>query len=95
MIARELQATLRKAFDEAQAMRHEYVPLEHLLLALLDDRPSGRASFEIDPTSSALGETQVPRCTFTLDLQGHVAVPGLQLRWESTMGSTGLSEPVR
>ena len=37
MIARELQATLRKAYDEAQRMRHEYVTLEHLLLALLDD----------------------------------------------------------
>ena len=43
MIARELQATLRKAYDEAQRMRHEYVTLEHLLLALLDDPKAQKA----------------------------------------------------
>ncbi|MGF1468202.1 MAG: ATP-dependent Clp protease ATP-binding subunit ClpA [Sandaracinaceae bacterium] len=43
MIARELQETLRKAYDEAQRMRHEYVTLEHLLLALLDDPKAQRA----------------------------------------------------
>jgi len=43
MIARELQATLRKAYDEAQRMRHEYVTLEHLLLALLDDPKAEKA----------------------------------------------------
>jgi len=43
MIARELQATLRKAYDEAQKMRHEYVTLEHLLLALLDDPKAKKA----------------------------------------------------
>jgi len=45
MIARELQATLRKAYDEARAMRHEYVTLEHLLLALLDD-PKAQGALE-------------------------------------------------
>jgi ATP-dependent Clp protease ATP-binding subunit ClpA len=43
MIARELQATLRKAYDEASKMRHEYVTLEHLLLALLDDPKAQKA----------------------------------------------------
>ncbi|MCB9591480.1 MAG: ATP-dependent Clp protease ATP-binding subunit ClpA [Sandaracinaceae bacterium] len=43
MIARELQATLRKAYEEAQRMRHEYVTLEHLLLALLDDPKASKA----------------------------------------------------
>ena len=43
MIARELQATLRKAYDEAARMRHEYVTLEHLLLALLDDPKASKA----------------------------------------------------
>jgi ATP-dependent Clp protease ATP-binding subunit ClpA len=43
MIARELQETLRKAYDEAQRMRHEYVTLEHLLLALLDDPRAKKA----------------------------------------------------
>ncbi len=43
IIARELQATLRKAFDDAARERHEYVTLEHLLLALLDDPKAKRA----------------------------------------------------
>src|SRR5690349_876023 len=43
MIARELQATLRKAYDEARRMRHEYMTLEHLLLALLDDPKAAKA----------------------------------------------------
>ena len=36
-ITKELQATLRKAFADAAAQRHELVTLEHVLLALLDD----------------------------------------------------------
>ncbi|MBX3271894.1 MAG: ATP-dependent Clp protease ATP-binding subunit ClpA [Sandaracinaceae bacterium] len=43
MIARELQATLRKAYEEARRMRHEYVTTEHLLLALLDDPKASKA----------------------------------------------------
>ncbi len=43
IIARELQTTLRKAFDTAGAERHEYVTLEHLLLALLDDSKAAKA----------------------------------------------------
>ncbi|HYG11238.1 MAG TPA: ATP-dependent Clp protease ATP-binding subunit ClpA [Pyrinomonadaceae bacterium] len=38
MITRELQATLSAAVQEAIERRHEYVTLEHLLLALLSDR---------------------------------------------------------
>jgi ATP-dependent Clp protease ATP-binding subunit ClpA len=38
MITRELQATLSAAVGEAIERRHEYVTLEHLLLALLSDR---------------------------------------------------------
>src|SRR5690349_19414399 len=36
-ISRELQEALRRAFNEAQHHRHEYVTLEHVLLGLLDD----------------------------------------------------------
>ncbi len=43
IIAKELQHTLRKAFDEAGRRRHEYVTLEHLLLALLDDPKAAKA----------------------------------------------------
>jgi ATP-dependent Clp protease ATP-binding subunit ClpA len=37
MLTRELQATLSAAVDAALRRRHEYVTLEHLLYALLDD----------------------------------------------------------
>jgi ATP-dependent Clp protease ATP-binding subunit ClpA len=40
MLAPELQATLQRAVDDVRARRHEYLTLEHLLLAMLDD-PTG------------------------------------------------------
>ena len=43
IIAKALQATLRRAFDGATEQRHEYVTLEHLLLALLDDPAAKKA----------------------------------------------------
>ncbi|MBX5482413.1 MAG: ATP-dependent Clp protease ATP-binding subunit ClpA [Myxococcaceae bacterium] len=39
-IAKELQATFRAARAEAKKMRHEYLTLEHLLLAMLKDKRS-------------------------------------------------------
>jgi ATP-dependent Clp protease ATP-binding subunit ClpA len=43
MIAKELQATLSRAYTEARTRRHEFVTLEHLLLALIDDPKAGKA----------------------------------------------------
>ena len=40
MLSPELQATLQRAVDDVRGRRHEYLTLEHLLLAILDD-PSG------------------------------------------------------
>src|SRR4051812_43588847 len=40
MLSPELQATLQRAVDDVRDRRHEYLTLEHLLLAILDD-PSG------------------------------------------------------
>ncbi|WP_092485669.1 ATP-dependent Clp protease ATP-binding subunit ClpA [Candidatus Ichthyocystis hellenicum] len=37
MIAQELEVTLHKAFVEARHKRHEFITVEHLLLALLDN----------------------------------------------------------
>ena len=37
MISKELEATLNMAFDEARKQRHEFITVEHLLLALLDN----------------------------------------------------------
>jgi ATP-dependent Clp protease ATP-binding subunit ClpA len=38
MISKELEGTLNKALNEAKRRRHEYVCLEHLLYALLQDK---------------------------------------------------------
>ncbi|MFN8474799.1 MAG: ATP-dependent Clp protease ATP-binding subunit ClpA [Anaerolineae bacterium] len=40
MITQELQSTLNRAVIEAAARRHEFVTLEHLLLAMLDEKTS-------------------------------------------------------
>ena len=40
-ITPDLQASLRQAIEEARKRRHEYLTLEHLLLALLDN-PSAK-----------------------------------------------------
>jgi ATP-dependent Clp protease ATP-binding subunit ClpA len=40
MLSPELQATLQRAVTDTRRRRHEYLTLEHLLLAMLDD-PSG------------------------------------------------------
>ena len=37
MLSRELEVTLNLAFKTAREKRHEYMTVEHLLLALLDD----------------------------------------------------------
>ena len=37
MIAQELEVTLHMAFVEARQQRHEFLTVEHLLLALLDN----------------------------------------------------------
>ena len=37
MLSKELEASLNTAFNEAREKRHEYITVEHLLLALLDN----------------------------------------------------------
>ena len=43
MISKELEATLTVAISEARRRRHEYVCIEHLLFALLQDKDAGAA----------------------------------------------------
>ncbi len=42
MLNKELEATLNEAFRGAQSKRHEYMTVEHLLLALLDNTDAAR-----------------------------------------------------
>jgi ATP-dependent Clp protease ATP-binding subunit ClpA len=42
MLSEELKATIQQAIEDTQRRRHEYLTLEHLLLALLDDKSAGK-----------------------------------------------------
>ena len=44
MIAQELEVSLHMAFVEARQQRHEFITVEHLLLALLNQEDGGTAS---------------------------------------------------
>jgi ATP-dependent Clp protease ATP-binding subunit ClpA len=60
MISKELESTLNVALKEAKRRRHEYVSLEHLLYALLQDKDASRAIIncggDIDRLRKALDE---------------------------------------
>ncbi|MGI9105216.1 MAG: ATP-dependent Clp protease ATP-binding subunit ClpA [Pyrinomonadaceae bacterium] len=56
MITRELQATLSAAVGEAIERRHEFVTLEHLLLALLFDRTASNVILHCGGDINALRE---------------------------------------
>src|SRR6266436_4685234 len=57
MIAQELEVSLHMAFVEARQKRHEFITVEHLLLALLDN-PTVAGTEEID-TQPTLGFQRV------------------------------------
>ncbi len=42
MLSKELETTLNRAFKDARAQRHEFITVEHLLLALIDDPTASR-----------------------------------------------------
>ena len=42
MLSKELEATLNNAFRDARDKRHEFMTVEHLLLALLDNEDAGK-----------------------------------------------------
>ena len=52
MIAQELEVSLHMAFVEARQQRHEFITVEHLLLALLDN-PSAAEALRSLPTIPA------------------------------------------
>lgn len=60
MLTRELEETLSHAVDEAVRYKHEYVTLEHLLFALLEDTAAREILFncgaEVDELARALTE---------------------------------------
>ena len=61
MIAQELEVSLHMAFVEARQQRHEFITVEHLLLALLDNpsaaevlRASTKAMWRLTSSSWAI-----------------------------------------
>ena len=56
MISKELESTLNIALKEAKRRRHEYVCLEHLLYALLQDKDASGASSIAAVTSTGSGK---------------------------------------
>ena len=44
MIAQELEVSLHMAFVEARQKQHEFITVEHLLLAMLDNPSAAEAS---------------------------------------------------
>ena len=42
MLSKELEFTLNSAFRDARERRHEFMTVEHLLLALLDNPAAGK-----------------------------------------------------
>ena len=42
MLSKELEETLNQAFENAREKKHEFMTVEHLLLALLDNSSAAR-----------------------------------------------------
>ncbi|ARU05032.1 ATP-dependent Clp protease ATP-binding subunit ClpA [Comamonas serinivorans] len=70
MIAQELEVSLHMAFVEARKQRHEFITVEHLLLALLDN-PS--ASEVLRACAANLDELRASLTTFIQDNTPQVA----------------------
>ena len=60
MLSRDLEVTLNDAFASARSKRHEYMTVEHLLLALLDNEMAAsvlvQCGAELDTLRSGLEE---------------------------------------
>ena len=76
MIAQELEVSLHLAFVEARQKRHEFITVEHLLLAMLDN-PSGAhvlraCGADMDELRSVLAspiDTHTPRSPGNTDVE--------------------------
>ncbi len=84
MLSKELEASLNVAFNEARSKRHEYITVEHLLLALLDNssassvlkacgtdlmRLKGELSVYLDENTPVFNEGDVGEVQPTLGFQ--------------------------
>lgn len=90
MLTRELRETLTAAVREAADRRHEYITLEHLLLAILSDRRGAEvltgSGADIDELRSAMAVLPTP---------GSPTSIGLFFRLRQSTCTTRSSSPVR
>src|SRR5215210_2959970 len=61
MIAQELEVSLHMAFVEARQKRHEFITVEHLLLALLDNPTAAEVLRACGANMDELRKKQTPR----------------------------------
>ena len=57
MLSRELEASLNAVAQEASTKRHEFVTVEHLLLALTNNEEAISVLKQVGPTLSSLIKT--------------------------------------
>jgi ATP-dependent Clp protease ATP-binding subunit ClpA len=64
MLNRELEVTLNLAFKEARSKRHEFMTVEHLLLALLDNEAAATVlracGANLDNSSTTCRSSSIP-----------------------------------
>jgi ATP-dependent Clp protease ATP-binding subunit ClpA len=87
MLTRELEETLSFAVDQAVKHRHEYVTLEHLLYALLEDRSAREILFNCGANLEELSRALEEYFTNVLEkLPGDAkALPELTATFQSTI----------
>src|SRR5579862_3608203 len=63
MIAQELEVSLHMAFMEARQKRHEFITVEHLLLALLDNPSASEVLKACAAKIDGLSQSASSRCS--------------------------------
>lgn len=87
MLTRELEETLSFAVDEAVRHRHEFVTLEHLLFALLEDAAAREILFNCGAQIDEIGRALQEYFDKTLEKmpEGTKAMPELTSTFQSTI----------
>jgi len=87
MLTRELEETLSFAVDEAVRHRHEFVTLEHLLFALLEDAAAREILFNCGAQIDEIGRALQEYFEKTLEImpEGVKSMPELTSTFQSTI----------
>ena len=102
MIAQELEVSLHMAFVEARQQRHEFITVEHLLLALLDNPSAAEVlracSANIDDLRASLTnfiKDNTPQVAGTDELSARLLEMGLTPGVEvAVIGAAPMGDPL-